>query len=152
MNAHTISPEIGTNLMEATTNTGISKGRIWTGRILQTLAVLFLLMDAGMKLLKPPFVVAATVQLGYPESTIVGIGAALLVCTILYLIPRTAVLGAILLSSYLGGAAASNVRAQTPLFNLSFPVLVAIVVWASLVLRNKRLESVLFQRDGGSDR
>lgn len=152
MNADTISPEMGTNLMETTANTDISKARIWTGRILETLAVLFLLMDAGMKLVKPPFVVAATVQLGYPETTIVGIGAALLVCTILYVIPRTAVLGAILLTAYLGGAAASNVRAQTPLFNLSFPVLFAIIVWASLVLRSKRLESVLFRAESGGSK
>jgi hypothetical protein len=67
-------------------------------------------------------------------------------------INRVAILEAILLSAYLGGAAASNVRAQTPLFNLSFPVMFAIVVWASLVLHNKRLESVLFQAEGGGDR
>src|SRR5581483_12467643 len=80
-------------------------------------------MDGAMKLAKPAFVVQATVQLGYPESTIVGIGLTLLVCTLLYLIPRTAVLGAVLLTGYLGGAVASNVRAAMPLFNtVSDPV------------------------------
>jgi hypothetical protein len=101
-------------------------------------------MDAGMKLFKPPFVVQATVQLGYRESVIVGIGVVLLCCTVLYVIPRTAVLGAIFLTAYLGGAVASNVRAGTPFFNVVFPVLFAVLVWASLVLRNKRLESILF--------
>jgi hypothetical protein len=100
-----------------------------------------------MKLFKPPFVVEATVRLGYPESTIVGIGVMLLVCTVLYVIPRTAVLGAILLTGYLGGAVASNVRAETLLFNVVFPVLFGVVVWASLVLRDKRLESILLKAE-----
>jgi hypothetical protein len=126
------------------TSSRTSKTRIWTGRILGTVSVLFFLMDAGMKLAKPSFVVAATVQLGYPESTIIGIGLTLLVCTILYVIPRTAVFGAILLTGYLGGAVASNVRAQAPFFNLVFPVVFATMAWVSLVLRNKRLEDVLF--------
>lgn len=122
----------------------ISKGRMWAGRILGGLAVLFLVMDGGMKVVKPPFVVQATQQLGYPESMIVGIGLTLVVCTALYVIPRTAVLGAILLTAYLGGAVASNVRAGTPVFNVVFPVLFGVVVWASLVLRNRRLEKTIF--------
>jgi hypothetical protein len=84
---------------------GASEGsgaRIWTGRILSGLVTAFLVMDGAMKLAKPAFVVQATVQLGYPESTIVGIGITLLVCTLLYVIPRTAVLGAVLLTGYLG--------------------------------------------------
>ena len=123
----------------------VSKGRIWAGRIISGLAVAFCLMDGGMKLFKPPFVVESTVQLGYPESTIVGIGLALLISTLLYAIPRTSVLGAILLTGYLGGAVASNVRAATPMFNLAFPIIFGVLVWAGLVLRNKRLESVLME-------
>ena len=122
----------------------ISNARLWGGRILGTLAVLFLIFDGGLKLFKPPFVIQATAQLGYPESTIVGIGVTLLVCTVLYVIPRTSVLGAILLTGYLGGAVASNIRAGTRIFNAVFPVLIAMVIWASLVLRTKRLERVLF--------
>ncbi len=126
----------------------ISKARLWGGRALSTLAVLFLVMDGGMKLFKPPFVVQATVQrLGYPEFTIVGIGVALLSCTAVYLIPRTAVFGAILLTGYLGGAVASNIRAGTSLFNVVFPVLFATVIWVSLVLRDKRLECILFDAE-----
>src|SRR6266566_10163074 len=120
MNAETISPRIDVHHIEAG-NTGFSKQRIWASRILAALSVLFLLMDGGMKIFKPPFVVEATVRLGYPESTIVGIGVVVLVCTVLYVIPRTAVLGAILLTGHLGGAVASNVRAGTPVFNVVFP-------------------------------
>jgi hypothetical protein len=144
MNADSISPKGEASLM-GIGSTSSSLRRIWASRILTALSILFLLMDGSMKLFKPPFVVEATVRLGYPESTIVGIGVALLVCTILYVIPRTAILGAILLTGYLGGAVASNVRAETPLFNAVFPALFAAAVWASLVLRDKRLESILLK-------
>jgi hypothetical protein len=127
-----------TNQTQAVRST-TSKASLWSGRILSGLAVVFLVMDGGMKLFKPPFVVQATVQMGYPESTIVGIGIALLLCTALYVIPRTSVLGAILLTGYLGGAVASNVRAGTGLFNVVFPVLFAAVAWGGLWLRNRRL-------------
>ena len=126
-------------------NTGLSSKRIWTSRVLTALCVLFFLMDGVMKLFKPPFVVEATLKLGYPESTIVGIGVVLVICTVLYVIPRTAVLGAVLLTAYLGGAVASNVRAGTAFFNVIFPVLFGLVVWVALALRDQRLESIFFQ-------
>lgn len=141
---------IEATMMQSDTNTvskTISKSRLWTGRALGMLAVLFLVMDGGMKLFKPPFVVQATIQLGYPESTIVGIGIALLISTALYVIPRTSVFGAILLTAYLGGAVATNVRAGTVLFNIVFPVLFAIIIWASLVMRDRRLENILFKTE-----
>lgn len=122
-------------------NTGVSLRRIWASRILTALCALFLLMDEGM-LFKPPFVIRSTAWLGYPEFTIVGIGVTLLVCTVLYLIPRTAVLGSILLTGYLGGAVASNVGAGTALFNMTFPILFGVLAWASLVLRDRGLESI----------
>jgi len=145
MNANSISPQIEANLMG--TESAGSSLRIWASRILTALSVLFLLMDGGMKLFKPPFVVEATVRLGYPESTIVGIGVVVLVCTVLYVIPRTAVLGAILLTGHLGGAVASNVRAGTPVFNVVLPILFGVIVWTSLVLRDKRLESILLKEE-----
>src|SRR5215469_4662974 len=95
-----------------------SKTAIWAGRVLSILAILFMLADGVMK---PAFVVEATVRLGYAESMIVGIGTALVISTILYAIPRTSVLGAILVTGYLGGAVASNVRAQQVTFNILFP-------------------------------
>ena len=122
----------------------VSKGSLWTGRILSILAILFFLMDAVMKLLKPPFVVDATVKLGYQENVIQGLGIALLTCTILYAIPGTSVLGAILLTGYLGGAVASNVRVGNPLFsNVLFPVYFALVLWGGLYLRDKRLRALI---------
>jgi DoxX-like family len=116
---------------------------IYAGRILSALAVVFLLMDGAMKLFKPAFVVEATRRLGYPESTIVGIGVALLTCTALHIIARTALLGAILLTAYLGGAVASNVRAGTGWFNTLFPAAMVVVVWLGLWLREERLRHLV---------
>ena len=121
----------------------LSAPRIWTSRILQCVAAAFMLMDSGMKLVKPAFVVQSSAQLGYPEYTIVSIGVALLLCTILYAIPRTAIF-ARSSSPVTWRAVANNVRAATPLFNVVFPLVFAALVWAPLVLRNKRLESILF--------
>ncbi len=90
--------------MEAITQTApVSKKGLWAGRLISALPALFLLLDGIMKLVKPAPVVEATVRLGYPESVIVPLGFVLLVCTVLYLIPLTSVLGAILLTGYLGG-------------------------------------------------
>jgi hypothetical protein len=143
VNAANTSSPLKPNLMTIE-NAGISLFRIWASRILTAVSALFFLMDGGLKLFKPPFVIEATARLGFPDSTIVGIGVILLVCTVLYLIPRTAVLGTILLTAYLGGAVASNVRIDTPFFNINFPRLFGVMAWASLALRHKRLESILF--------
>src|SRR6185436_12919719 len=88
----------------------ISPKSLWAGRLMSALPVLFLLMDGVMKLIKPAVVVDTTKQLGYPESVILPLGVVLLACTIVYLIPQTSVLGAILLTGYLGGAVATHVR------------------------------------------
>lgn len=120
-----------------------SKSLVWAGRVISALPALFVSMDAVMKLFKPPFVVKATVQLGYPEDVIRGLGIVLLVCTFLYLLPRTAVLGAILLTGYLGGAVASHVRAgQGPAVYL-FPIVFGIFIWGGLLLRDRKLRSHL---------
>jgi hypothetical protein len=123
--------------------TGISRKRLWIGRVLTGISGAFLIMDGSMKLFKPPFVVEATVRLGYPESTIIGIGLVLLICTLLYLIPRTSVLGAVLLTGYLGGAVATNIRAEQPMFNIVFPIIFATIAWAGLWLREPRLGQLL---------
>jgi hypothetical protein len=104
---------------------------------------LFFVMDGGMKLFKPAFVVQATTELGYPASTIVGIGVAMLTCTVLYLVPRTSVLGAILLTGYLGGAVASNVRVGKGWFNVLFPIVFATLAWLGLWLRDQRLRELV---------
>jgi hypothetical protein len=121
----------------------VSKGMLWTGRILTAITLLFLALDGVMKLVKPAPVVEATVQLGYPESVIVAIGTVLLICAALYAIPRTSVLGAILLTGYLGGATASNVRMGGPLFNIVFPILIGILVWGGIYARDERLRALI---------
>jgi hypothetical protein len=116
---------------------------VWAGRIISALPALFLLFDGIMKLVKPPLVVEATVQLGYKESVIVGLGVVLIACTILYLIPRTAVLGAILLTGYLGGAIATHVRIGGPLFSIIMPVILGAMLWAGLYRRDQRVRSLV---------
>src|SRR4026207_1909570 len=130
--------------MESNIQTPLSNGRLWGGRIMSWLPALFLLIDGVMKLFKPAVVVEATVKLGYAENTILPIGIVLTVCTILYLIPRTAVLGAILLTGYLGGAVATHVRVGSPLFShILFPVYVAVLLWGGLYLRDERLRALI---------
>jgi hypothetical protein len=121
----------------------ISGTKLWTGRILSGIAAAFFLLDGGMKLAKPAFVIKATLQLGFPESAILSIGFILLACTALYLIPRTAILGAVLLTGYLGGAVASEVRVSASWFNILFPIGFACVVWIGLYLRETRLSAIL---------
>jgi DoxX-like family len=124
-------------------NTTISTKQLWVSRVLSGLPTLFLVMDGIMKLARPPAVVEATVQLGYPESTIVGLGTVLLLSTVLYIIPRTAILGAVLLTGYLGGAVATHVRVSAPLFNHLFPVVIGVLLWGGLWLREPRLRDLL---------
>jgi len=121
----------------------VSKGRLWAGRIISGLPALFLLVDGIMKLVKPAPVVEATVHLGYSENVIIPLGIVLLVCTVLYLIPRTSVLGAILLTGYLGGAVATHVRAGEGLFSIVFPVIFGVLIWLGLYLRDDRLPALV---------
>lgn len=122
----------------------VSKTRRWAGYIMSGLAILFLLVDSVMKLIKPAPIVQGTIQLGYPESVIVGIGIVLLVCTVLYAIPQTSIFGAILLTGYLGGAIATHVRVGNPLFShVLFPVYVAVLIWGGLYLRENRLRALI---------
>ncbi len=122
---------------------GVSKARFWTGWILTVLPALFLLLDGVMKLVKPPIVVETTVKLGYPENTILPLGVVLIACTILYLIPRTAFWGAILLTAYLGGAAATHVRVADGLFPVAFAIIIAVLIWGGLYLRDERLRELV---------
>ena len=121
----------------------VSRKNVWASRIVGGLPALFLLLDGAMKLVKPAVVVDATVKLGYPESVIVPIGVVLIVCTILYLIPTTAVLGAILLTGYLGGAVATHVRVDESLFSIIFPVIFGVMLWLALYLNDPRVRALL---------
>ena len=127
----------------------VSTAALWTGRILSILPALFLLLDGAMKLVKPAPVVEATVQMGFSEAVILPLGIVLLVCTVLYLIPATAVLGAVLLTGYLGGAVATHVRAGDGPFPVLFPVVFGALLWGGLVLRDPRLRSLVPWRSGG---
>ena len=121
----------------------VRKTTLWAGHIMGALPALFLLVDAIMKFVKPEPVVKATVDLGYPESVILGLGIVLLACTVLYLIPRTAVLGAIMLTGYLGGAVAAHVRVGDGLFSIIFPLIFGALVWGGLYLRDDRLRALI---------
>jgi hypothetical protein len=120
-----------------------SKTMNWAGRVMSALPILFLTADGIAKLIKPVQVVETTVKLGYPESVIFGLGVVLLICTILYAIPRTSVLGAILLTGYLGGATATHVRVGGPIFSILFPGLMGALIWGGLYLRDGRLRELL---------
>ena len=116
----------------------------WTGVALSTVAILFLLFDSSGKLLKVAPVVAGTADLGYPDSIIRTLGVILLLCVTLYAIPRASIVGALLLTGYLGGAVASHARIGSPLLtHVIFPVYVACFVWGGLVLRNAHLRHLL---------
>jgi hypothetical protein len=116
---------------------------IWAGRISSALAVLFLLLDSVIKALNLAPAVEATTQLGYPASLVIGIGILELACLAIYVIPRTSVLGAILLTGYLGGAIATQVRAGSPLFSIVFPIIVGVLIWGGLFLREDRLRALI---------
>jgi DoxX-like family len=115
--------------------------RLWAGRIISALPALLLLFSGTMKLLKVPAVIEGMAHYGYPEHLIVFIGMLEVGCTIVYLIPRTAILGAILMTGYLGGATATNVRVGDPSF--IGPILADVFVWAGLFLRDRRLSELI---------
>ena len=122
----------------------VSRKKLWASRIISALPILFLLMDGVMKLFKPPIVVTSTVELGYRETVIVPLGILLLICTVLYAIPRTSVMGAILLTGYLGGAVATNVRVGTPLFShVLFRVYLGVLLWLGLYLRDEWVRALI---------
>ena len=118
----------------------VSKKMLWAGRITSTLPVLMLVMSGVMKFVKPAGVVEGFAKLGWLESHTLPLGIVELVCTALYIIPRTSVLGAILLTGYLGGAIATHVRIGDPFI---FPIILGVLVWLGLFLRDARLRAIL---------
>lgn len=117
-----------------------SKVAIWVGRILSTLPVLLLIMSASMKLAKPPMAVEGFQKLGYPTEILTTLGIVELACTILYIIPQTAVLGAILVTGYLGGAISAHVRLHEPFIPV---VIFGMLIWGGLYLRDKRIRELI---------
>ncbi len=130
----------------AAASRGGSAGMIWIGRILSGLASVFFVMDAVMKLIQPQFVIEATRGIGWPADpvTLTILGCLLLISTALYLFRRTSVLGAILLTGYLGGAVASHARIGSPLFTHDlFGVYLGLFVWGGLWLRDPRIRALI---------
>jgi DoxX-like family len=121
----------------------ISKGQLWTGRVLSTLAVLFMLFDTVIHALRGPQVVQGFAQLGFPLSIAIPLSTVEFIGIVLYVFPRTSVLGAILLTGYLGGAVAAQVRIGAPLLGFVLaPVYVAVFLWVGLYLRDLRVRAV----------
>jgi hypothetical protein len=120
-----------------------SKTSLWTGRIISALMILLLLFDAITKVLKERHSVAGTMRLGYSEGFVPVIGILLLVCVLFYAIPRTAVLGAVLLTGYLGGAVASQLRIGDPFSHVLFPISVAALIWLGAYLRDNRVRTLV---------
>jgi hypothetical protein len=135
----------GEGIMEtAAQASSVSKATLWTGRIISTLIVLFLLMDCMIKFLRPAPVLQTFEKLGLPVALSVPLGIILLACTLLYAVPRTSILGAILLTGYLGGAVLTHVRVGDPLFSHAlFPVYLGILAWFALYLRDARLRALV---------
>lgn len=122
----------------------ISRAASRTGAVLTVLLTLFLLFDCVTKLLRLDAVVSATVQMGFPAWSVPVIGAVLAACLALYLVPRTSLLGAVLLTGYLGGAVCAQLRVEAPLFSTTlFPVYTGIVVWVALYLRSAQLRQIV---------
>ncbi len=129
--------------MQTTTQIApVSRGTLWAGRIISALVVLFLLFDGAIKLVPLAPVTESLAQLGYPVSLARGLGV--LVCTVLYVIPRTAILGAILLTGLLGGAIATHLRGGSPIFtHLLFGAYLGVMVWGGLFLRDDRVRALI---------
>ena len=124
-----------------------SKAQLWAGRVLLAVPVLFLVFDSVIKLMRIAPVLDSFNELGYPESLSLAIGILETVCLIVLLVPRTSILGAILMTGYLGGAVATHVRVGNPLVShVLFPVYVAILIWAAVLVREDRLRGLVSLR------
>ena len=128
-------------MASATQTAPASKKMMWTGRIMSILVVLFLTFDAIIKVMRIPPALEGTARLGYPLSVVLPLGVVLLTCVVLYVIPSTSFLGAILLTGYLGGATATQVRLQDPWF--LFPVAIGVMVWVGPFLMDERLRALI---------
>lgn len=121
-----------------------SKTTTYAGWTLSVLVILFMIMDLTMKFMQLPIVLSTTEQLGWPASSVTTLAILLLISTALYTVPKTSVLGAILLTGYLGGAIASHVRIGSPLFTHDlFGVYLALFVWGGLYLRDARIRALI---------
>lgn len=123
----------------------ISKAQLWTGRVMSGLVIFFMAFDALMKFVCPPEVIQTTVnELGYKEHHIFTLGVIAFICALLYAIPRTSILGAVLLTAYFGGAVATHLRVDNPLASHTlFSIYIAVLMWGGLWLREPRLRALM---------
>jgi len=129
------------------TKAAIPNKALWTSRVMRAIVVLFLLMDAGIHLAQPAPVVQAMNQLGFAPNVAVTLGIIELVLTALYVIPRTSILGALLLTGYLGGAVAAHMRVGNPVFEAYiFPTLIGALLWGGLLLIDSRVRALVSSR------
>ena len=126
--------------MQTAAQTAPSTTMLWAGRVISALAVLFLIFDGVIKVIQASPAMEATTRLGYAGNLVFGIGVLELACVILYVIPQTSVLGAILLTGYLGGATATHMRIDDPFF---MPIVLGVVIWLGVFLRDRRLWSLI---------
>ena len=127
-------------MLSDTQTDSVSKKMLWAGYIISALPVLMLIVSGAMKLVKSAPVVEGFVRFGYPVSLALGIGLVELACVAIYMIPKTSVFGAILLTGYLGGATATHLRTGDPFFA---PIVLGVLVWGGLCLRDARLRALL---------
>ncbi len=125
------------------TTNRLPKARLWASYIIQGIVVLIFIMGAVNNILLTESAINGAVELGYAEDTVFNLGIVLLVSTVLFAIPRTSFIGALLLTAWLGGAIATHVIHNDPIFNILFPVLFGVLIWTSLLLRDKRLQQLL---------
>jgi hypothetical protein len=138
-------PAIWRKIMQSATQTApASRKMLWAGRIVSGLVVLFMLFDGTIKVMRLAPAMEGTTRLGYSASVVLPLGIIVLICVALYVIPRTSVLGAILMTGYLGGAVATNVRVSNPLFGyILTPVYVGVLLWLGLFLRDGRVRALI---------
>src|SRR5262249_25127307 len=136
---------IGNSPMQPIDQTApISNGALWTGRVMSGLVIAFLLLDAGMKLIPLDVVLEASAQLGLPAHLARPLGIILLICTLLYALPNTSVLGAILLTGYLGGTVITHLRVGSPLFtHMLFGIYLGLLLWGGIYLRDPRVRALI---------
>ena len=130
-------------MQSGSSNATVSKGALWTGRVLSALPVLFMLFGVGYSFMKPAEVAEGMKRYGYPEHHLQRLVIVEMACVLLYVIPQTAVLGAILLTGYLGGAVVTHMRFGDPWFPILFPVCIGALVWGGLYLRDGRLRALI---------
>lgn len=136
-----------TTIQATLPKTSSSTAKVWTGRIMAGIVILFMLMDSIFKFIVNEEVIKGTTDLGFGLHHLPTLGTLGLIATLLYIIPRTEILGAILLTGYWGGAIATHVRMDNPLFtHILFPVYLGVLAWGALWVKNERLRSVILNR------